>query len=398
MALRGDDHPQALTERALAELQATTARMERAFSIAPFGLGWFDAAGLLSWCNGAFAELVGRERLFILGRPAADLLPLAKSGRALRGPEHPVAALLYTGEEVDGLFEWRGAAQRVLRVKGSRAEQADGERFAMLSLSDATDTIRLSAALSHEEQALQKRNELEAAVDERTRQLRRALEEYEVFAYSVAHDLRAPLRQMRGFGELLARRYAAALPAPAQDLLSRVTRAAGAMDRLVEDLLAYSRVTRSEIQLAPLDLGAVVDRALAALSGELEQRRARVSVRRPMPAVIASPVLLEQALINLLANAAKFVAAGVTPEIVVRAERGEERVRVWVEDNGIGVPAEFAEKIFQVFQRLHSQEAFPGTGIGLAIVRRSAERMSGRAGVEPAARGSRFWLELPAAG
>lgn len=396
MAVRGDDSSQALTEQALTELQATTARMERAFSMAPFGLAWIDVTGRLSWCNPAFAELVKRERLFILGQPAASLLPLAKNGRALTGPEHPVTALLASGSDVDGLFEWRGEAHSVLRVKGRYAEQADGERFAMLSLSDASDTIRLSAALSHEEQALQKRNELEAIVNERTAELRRALEEYEVFAYSVAHDLRAPLRRIRGFGDVLTQRFGPTMPAEARELLSRVTSGASAMDRLVEDLLAYSRVTRAEIELAPLDLATVIDGTLAVLAGDLEQRRARVSVARPMPVVIGSRVLLEQALINLMGNAMKFVAPGVDPEIAVRAEPHGGRVRIWIEDNGIGVPAEFAEKIFQVFQRLHSQEAFPGTGIGLAIVRRAAERMHGRAGFEPAARGSRFWVELPA--
>ncbi|HUR56176.1 MAG TPA: ATP-binding protein, partial [Opitutaceae bacterium] len=331
-----------------------------------------------------------------LGQPAESLLPLAKNGRSLTGPEHPVAALLAAGSDVDGLFEWQGEAHCVLRVKGRYAEQADGERFAMLSLSDASDTIRLSAALSHEEKALQKRNELEAIVTERTAELRRALEEYEVFAYSVAHDLRAPLRRIRGFGEILSRHFARAMPVEARELLARVIAGASAMDRLIEDLLAYSRVTSAEIELAPLDLEATVDQTLSALAGDLEQRRARVRVARPMPVVIGSRVLLEQALMNLLGNAVKFVAAGIKPEIAVRAERGGGRVRIWIEDNGIGVPAESAEKIFQVFHRLHSQKTFPGTGIGLAIVRRAAERMHGRAGLETAERGSRFWVELPA--
>jgi signal transduction histidine kinase len=219
--------------------------------------------------------------------------------------------------------------------------------------------------------------------------------ELDGFAYTVAHDLRSPLRAMTGFSEALLEEYSNKLDPTGQDYARRIHESARRMDGLIQDLLAYSRLSRGDIVLQPVDLGAILQEILAQMSPELKERRACVSLAEPLPRVTAHPVLLNQILTNLLSNAIKFISPGVDPQVRIRAERSADAVRLWVEDNGIGIAAEHHERIFRVFERLHLQERYPGTGIGLAIVRRAVERLHGQAGVESElGKGSRFWISL----
>jgi len=219
--------------------------------------------------------------------------------------------------------------------------------------------------------------------------------ELDGFAYTVAHDLRSPLRAMTGFSEALLEEYGDKLDLTGRDYASRILESARRMDGLIQDLLAYSRLSRGEIVLQPVDLAATVQEILDQMSQELKERRACVTLAEPLPWVNAHPVLLNQILTNLLSNAIKFIGPGVDPQVRIRAEGSPGVVRVWVEDNGIGIAAEHHERIFRVFERLHLQELYPGTGIGLAIVRRAAERLRGQAGVESElGKGSRFWISL----
>jgi PAS domain S-box-containing protein len=240
--------------------------------------------------------------------------------------------------------------------------------------------------------------DLEARVRERTATLQETLRELETFSYSVAHDLRAPLRAMEGFGQILLESYADKLDAEGQDMVRRICTAGIRMDRMVQDLLAYSRLSRESILLAPVGLDGVVDDALQLVSSAVEASAARVDVARPLPEVLGNAAMLAQAVANLFSNAVKFVAAGTTPHVRVRSSEAGGRVRLWIEDNGIGIEPDHQARIFRVFERLHGASEYPGTGIGLAIVRRVLERMGGAVGVESeAGRGSRFWIELPAA-
>jgi signal transduction histidine kinase len=219
--------------------------------------------------------------------------------------------------------------------------------------------------------------------------------ELDGFAYSVAHDLRSPLRAMTGFSEALLEEYADKLDATGRDYATRILCSAKRMDSLIQDLLAYSRLSRGEIVLEPVALGPLIQEILTQMSPELKERRASVRIDEPLPRVTAHPVLLTQVLTNLLSNAIKFMVPGVDPEVRIRAEGSADRIRLWVEDNGIGIAAEHHERIFRVFERLHLEERYPGTGIGLAIVRRAVERLHGQAGVESEpGKGSRFWISL----
>jgi signal transduction histidine kinase len=167
------------------------------------------------------------------------------------------------------------------------------------------------------------------------------------------------------------------------------------MDTLIRDLLAYSQLTRAEIQLKPASLELAVKEALAQLRSEIKQSAAKITLASPLAAVKGQAPILTQIVSNLLGNAIKFVASGTRPQVKVWTEERGERVRLWVEDNGIGIDPEYQARIFRVFERLHGVESYPGTGIGLAIVNKGANRMGGEAGVESiVGKGSRFWVEL----
>jgi len=239
---------------------------------------------------------------------------------------------------------------------------------------------------------------LERRVAERTAELSDTNEQLEAFVYTIAHDLRAPLRAMQAFATLLLNDYAPSLDAMAQNYAERIVRSAERMDKLVIDLLAYGRTARTHLTLTPVPVEAAWKSALAQYEETIARRNARVEVASPLPHVLAHDVTLSQVLANLLSNALKFAKPGQPPHVRIRAEVNGTLARLWVEDNGIGIAPEFQGKLFKVFERLHGRDEYPGTGIGLAIVRRAMERMNGSTGVESAlGQGSRFWIELAAA-
>jgi signal transduction histidine kinase len=248
------------------------------------------------------------------------------------------------------------------------------------------------------ERELQTMNEkLEVKVDQRTADLRHALQELETYAYSIAHNLRGPLRSVAGMSELL-RDEEESLSYDGREQLSRLMEASRRMDLLVLGLLDYSRVSRGEFPLEKVPLADVVAEAVRVQRRDLDQHHATVTVEGTLPEIRGHRLTIVPVLGHLLSNAAKFVAPGVTPQIRIRAERLGARVRLWVEDNGIGIDPQYHERVFGVFERLHPQEDYPGTGIGLAIVKKCMQRMGGEASVESEiGKGSRFWIEAPAA-
>lgn len=246
-----------------------------------------------------------------------------------------------------------------------------------------------------EERLARHAGELETVVNRRTAELRTSNTQLETFVYSIAHDLRAPLRAMQGFAQLLVQDHVANLNQQGRDYTNYINTAAQTMDQLLADLLAFSHLNQLKMELAPVALETVLQAALRTCEPEIRRAAARMETVPPWPAVFAHAATLLQVLTNLVSNAVKFVAPHRTPQVRIRTEeRPGGIVRLWVEDNGIGVAPESQERIFQVFKRLHTT-AYPGTGIGLAIVQRGVERMGGRAGVLSApGEGSRFWIEL----
>jgi signal transduction histidine kinase len=232
---------------------------------------------------------------------------------------------------------------------------------------------------------------LERRVAERTAELQETVADLEHSSYTISHDLRAPIRAIQAFADFLLADFGEKLGTTGRDYVDRIKSSAQRMDRLVEGVLAYSRVSRSESRLTAVDLDRLMDTLVPDYASP-----ARVHVSHPLGTVRANQCLLEQAVLNLLDNAVKFVRPGTKPQIDVWTEPDDGKLRLVVHDHGIGVPAGNTDKIFRTFERVH--EGYPGTGIGLAIVKRAVERMNGRVGFESKAdEGSTFWLELPAA-
>ena len=377
-------------------LVASELRYRRLFETAHEGILMFDPATrrivevnpfMLQLLGYECAELIGRE-LFEIGLPKDEAanqaafrelltrnhirhenLPLqTKDGRRV---EVEFVSNLY--QEAD-----RQVIQCNVRDITARKQTENAQRAADLKLS-------LHAV------------EMENLVSQRTAELRQSNLQMERFVYAIAHDLRAPLRSMQGFAQLLAQDHAANLNRPGQDYANYINKAAQMMDDLLVDLLAFSQVSKQEIQLGPVALETVVQSALSGCAAEILESEAEVDSNSPWPAVVAHATTLRQVLVNLIGNAVKFVV-GKTPQVHLHSEeRPGGFIRIWVEDNGIGIPPEFHERIFQVFQRLHTT-SYAGTGIGLAIVQKGVERMSGRVGLDSTPGvGSRFWIELPKA-
>lgn len=180
--------------------------------------------------------------------------------------------------------------------------------------------------------------------------------------------------------------------------LQSVMNGARRMDRLIADLLNYSKIGQSELKLESIDVCGLIGRVIDGLSAEIHDRQAEVHVLTDHPPrVRGDAFLLEQSLTNLMTNALKFVPRGRRARIEVGAAKKADKVEVWVQDNGIGIEPEYRGRLFRMFERLHGREEYPGTGIGLAIVSRSIERLGGEMGFESApGKGSRFWIALRA--
>lgn len=234
---------------------------------------------------------------------------------------------------------------------------------------------------------------------ERNEELEQVNRTLESFAYTVSHDLRAPLRNMQGYVRALTEDCADRLHENGRGYLRSIEEVATKMDVLIGDVLEFSRIARVELPREPVNLRATVEEACALLKNVADEKGATVSTEiAPDWVVSAHHQTLVQVLTNLLSNALKFVPAGLKPEVRLWAERrNSSRIRLWVEDNGIGIDAANHQRIFEVFHRLHGEEMYPGTGIGLALVKKSMERLGGQAGVQSSVgKGSRFWIELPA--
>lgn len=244
---------------------------------------------------------------------------------------------------------------------------------------------------------------LERLVTERTAKLQDLVGELEHFSYTLTHDMRAPLRAMRGFTEIVSLVCEDCERKEPKEFLRRVMTSAERMDRLVTDALDYSRSVRQELRLENVDTGILL-RGMLDSYPEFQASKARIRLEGDLPVVLGNEAGLTQCFSNLLGNAVKFVKPGEVPEIRIWAEmRGnsetpasgdaERWVRIWVEDQGIGIAKEMLPRVFDMFSR--GSNSYEGTGIGLALVRKVTQRMGGRVGVESEeGKGSRFWLEL----
>jgi light-regulated signal transduction histidine kinase (bacteriophytochrome) len=279
-----------------------------------------------------------------------------------------------------------------MRLRARRVERPSaGERAAIVLVIEDVTRLREAEA---ELEAL--RCGLEASVRRRTAELAAANEELEAFAYSVSHDLCAPLRSLTGFSQAIVEDYGDRLDEQGREYLRHIQNAAGGMSRLIDDLLRLSRLTRSEMRYETVDLGAIAREALAELARQEPARRVTTAVEDGLTAV-GDAVLLRTALQNLIENAWKYTRHAPDARIEFRAERADGETTYVVRDNGAGFDMAYAGKLFRPFERLHSAHEFEGTGIGLATVSRIVHRHGGRIRGEGAVgRGAAFSFTLGA--
>jgi PAS domain S-box-containing protein len=376
-------------ELVLRESEARLQEILSTLDLATVYVRKFDGT-ILFWSAGC-ERLYGWQPAEAVGRISHDLL-----GTILPIPLREVeAALMRDGEWTgDQRHRRRDGVEIIVAARQVLRRDAAGAPVAIMeSVTDVTHLRRI------EQELRQVNEELEQRVAERTRKLLEVNRELDSFAYTISHDLRAPLRAMEGFAEALLEDLADTIGGEPREFAERIVAAAKRMDALVEDVLAYSRLNRADLPLQRADPHRILRRVLADMRATIEQSGGQIEMTGPLPLVRANPTALEQVIANLVSNALKFVAAGEHPRVRIGGELRGDSVRLWVEDKGIGIAPEHQERIFRPFERLHGLDHYPGSGIGLAIVRKAVERMGGSSGVVSApGAGSHFWIELPAAG
>jgi two-component system sensor histidine kinase/response regulator len=256
---------------------------------------------------------------------------------------------------------------------------------------EVLERTKFAAEISKLNEALEEKNR---ELVDRSAQLQETVQELERYSYSISHDMRAPLRAMKGYSDILLEEAGPKIAPEHQAYLHKISSAAKRLDRLIEDVLSYSLLSRSKFKLTPIDSDQLIREIIEQYPG-LQLPEANIRIEGQLPMVWANEAILTQCISNLLGNAIKFVPAKVTPMILVRAEVSGEEATFWFEDNGIGIAPRDLDRIFGIFVQVHSAESYRGTGIGLSIVRRAAEKMGGQVGVESTlGKGSRFWLKI----
>ena len=297
---------------------------------------------------------------------------------------------------------WR-AEYRFRRADGSYADVFDrgyamrdkaSQVVRMLgAMQDLSERKKAESALAKAQEELTRHaHNLEQMVSERTAALRETIAELETLSYSISHDMRAPLRAMQGFSQALLEDYSPRLDSEGISHLQRISGAAERLDSLIQDILLYTSVGRGQLELCPVPLEALIREVLQTYHPDQE---ARVTVAPNFPRVLGHQAFISQILSNLITNALKFVRPGEEPRLTLRWEENGDFVKVWVEDQGVGIAPQHLPRIFQVFGRVYSEAEYPGTGIGLSIVKRAVQKLGGEVGVEsePGV-GSRFWFTL----
>ena len=371
-------------QRELAEvadrLEAET-RRNRFFTLAIDLLGIADFEGRLLQVNPAWEHVLGYRPEELRNVSGLDLVHAEE--RAAMAEKMETLIKGASVAEFEGRYWHKNGSWRWLQWS---ATPFPAERMIYIFGRDITARKQAEAQVSL----------LNRELEQRVADLTTANFELEAFNYSIAHDLRAPLRAMTGFSKALLQDETGNMSATGLDYARRIATSAKFMDTLLLDMLTYSRLSKADIAPSPISLEEPVKELLSLLEKEIRDAGVKIEVGAELGSVFAHLPTLKQVLANLVGNALKFIAPDRPPILRIFSTRESGWVRIWVEDNGIGIAPEHHERIFGLFHRLPDAQKYPGTGVGLALVRKGAERMGGRTGVESTpGQGSRFWIELP---
>ena len=366
------------------QLREAELQYESLFAEAPVACHEIDVNGIVVRVNPAECALLGFQPEHMVGRPVWEFMAFdeqGKSAAALR--------LKLAGKEevarVEREYQRRDGVRLFLDIHPKLIRDSAGAVIGLRSfMIDVTERKRAEQALQAQAQELARSNS-----------------ELEQFAYVASHDLQEPLRKIQAFGDRLRNKCADSLDPDGRDYLGRMQHAAARMQTLIHDLLALSRVASRPHPFSAVNLSDVAADVVSDLESRIEQMGGRVEIG-PLPAVLADRMQISQLLQNLIGNALKFQQPGRKPVVEVRAEllekgpSGGPACRLVVQDNGIGFDEKYRERIFQVFQRLHGRNEYEGSGIGLAICRKIAERHGGSITADSTPGiGSKFVVTLP---
>jgi PAS domain S-box-containing protein len=380
------------------ELRESEEQFKFLFETMSQGVVVQDVESRIIGANDAACASLGLSRDQLLGKTTYDprWKLIHEDGSPLFPEEMPSNIALRTGKRVDdvliGVYLPEKDAYHWILVS-STPKFRDGESKPYLTMTTFADITGRKRA---EEEVRKLNAELDRRVQERTAQLEAANKELEAFAYSVSHDLRAPLRHIDGFLELLQQRMAGALDERSQHYMANIADSARRMGALIDDLLAFSRMGRDELSKTPVDLDTLVQEIIRELAPETQDRAIRWRIA-PLPTVNGDRAMLRLALTNLISNALKFTRGRPQADIEIGCQPGQGvEAIIFVRDNGVGFEMAYADKLFGVFQRLHHADEFEGVGIGLANVRRIITRHGGRTWAEGQVnQGATFYFALP---
>jgi PAS domain S-box-containing protein len=369
------------------QLSETVDRLEmetkrnRFFTLSLNMLAIADFDGYMLQLNPTWEKVLGYTENELKGRPGMEFVHPDDRERMAAEMEN-----IRQGRSVD-YFEGRYCCKDgSVRWLGWTATPFPSEKLIYIFARDITD----------QKGAQVKINNLNAELKNHVQQLTDTNKELEAFCYSISHDLRAPLRAMRTFSQALMEDYSSSLNEEGRHYLERISHSARYMDAMLHDLLEYSRLTLADLPVLNLDLEHELGEVLLSIESEIKARKAEITIDLEANRAMAHPATFRQVFWNLVSNALKFVPPERAPRIRVVGEAKDNLVTISVFDNGIGIPAEHCSRVFNLFERLHRDPNYPGTGVGLAIVRRAIERMGGHVGVESTPNeGSRFWVQLP---
>lgn len=372
-------------------LRNNEARMRVLIGTIPDLIFLKDVNGVYLLCNPVLERLIGAPESDIIGHTDYDFFD-AEQAEFFRGNDRRALEAMVPVINEEWLTFAEDGYRGLFQTVKTSVSDADGQLIGVLAVGRDITLLREA-----EEKLRLSNTSLEARVAERTAELEALNQSLESFVYSVSHDLKAPLRGIEGYSQLLGEDYADALDEDGRLFIANIRTGVARMGELIDDLLAYSRMERRRLDSLPVDLAALIGRILTEKADEIGARGAEV-VTDLLPVYVHADISgLSLAIRNVLENALKFSAKTARPRIEINVRLLDGQALVQIADNGIGFDMLYHERIFEIFQRLHRMEDYPGTGVGLALVKKAVQRMGGKVWAESApGQGARFYLQLPA--